>query len=95
MAKKKESSIVLWPDYFDSTLSRSQGRRVPRDIAVSSPQCEKIFDIARKIGMSPKLENDRARPYHQQQKKGRVLVKKVKSKTAIIMDIAKGLDKKR
>ncbi|ERH13467.1 MAG: signal recognition particle 19 kDa protein, partial [halophilic archaeon J07HB67] len=33
---------VLWPAYFDAELSRSDGRRLPVDQAVSEPTVDEI-----------------------------------------------------
>ena len=59
------------------------------------PSCENIFNISRKLGLSPELQKEKSRPYHHNKKKGRVLVKNENKKTQIIKKISKGLSKKK
>ena len=43
MSSKKP--IVIYPEYFDYRLKRSEGRRVPLSEAVKSPKVEELSDI--------------------------------------------------
>jgi signal recognition particle subunit SRP19 len=46
---------VLWLDYFNSALSRGQGRRVPLDGAVRDPTLEELSEAARRLGYNPEV----------------------------------------
>ena len=41
MASRKDEMWV-WTGYFDSRLSRSEGRRVPKEAAISTPTLEAV-----------------------------------------------------
>ncbi len=43
--KFKDKYFIIWPQYFDSTLSRKEGRRVPKSLAVPRPT-QKDLEIA-------------------------------------------------
>ncbi len=47
---------VLWLDYFNSSLSREKGRRIPLDIAVKDPKLEELIEAAKRLGYSPEPE---------------------------------------
>ena len=48
MSSKKP--IVIYPEYFDYRLKRSEGRRVPLSEAVKSPKVEELSDILSNLG---------------------------------------------
>ncbi|MGC8660993.1 MAG: signal recognition particle subunit SRP19/SEC65 family protein [Nitrososphaeria archaeon] len=48
---KEEDKQVIWLDYFDSSLSRSQGRRVPKNLSVSNPRPEPFMDALKKMNI--------------------------------------------
>jgi signal recognition particle subunit SRP19 len=95
MAKAKNDMYILWPEYFDSNLSRAKGRRLPRSICVPSPNAEELFSIARKIGLSPILENDKSYPSRWTDGKGRIKVPKQFNKTQTMLMVAEKLKLKR
>ena len=40
-------------DYFNSTLSREQGRRIPLDRSVKEPALDELAEAARRLGYKP------------------------------------------
>ena len=65
---------VLWPAYFDASLTRSEGRRVPRELAVEEPTVDEIADAVQQVGYDAVIERDK--PYSREyEARGRVLVK--------------------
>ncbi len=87
----KGKRVVLYPEYFDSRLSRGKGRRVPKDLAVKAPTPEEIARVAREQGFEAYVEPAKY-PRVWWSSKGRVIVeKKGMSKTRIIKIIAQGL----
>jgi len=95
LAKAKDDMFIIWPEYFDSTISRSQGRRMPASLSVPNPNAEELFSIAKKLGLSPVLEMDRSFPSKWVEGKGRIKVPKKFDKTKIMRMIAEGLSRKR
>ncbi|WP_439026194.1 signal recognition particle subunit SRP19 [Haloarchaeobius sp. DT45] len=66
---------VIWPAYLDAELSRSGGRRVPEDLAVSEPTVDEIAKAVQQVGYDARIERDVAYPREGYQGRGRVLVK--------------------
>src|SRR2546428_10022991 len=69
----EDRPIVLYPAYFDLKRTRQEGRRVPKSLAVDGPTAEEIEKAAKALGLSPKIEADRAYPSSHWRKEGRVL----------------------
>ncbi|WP_248515923.1 signal recognition particle subunit SRP19 [Salinarchaeum laminariae] len=65
---------VLWPAYFDAALSRSNGRRVPGDMAVDEPTVEEIAEAVGQVGYDATVERDVAYPREHYTARGRVIV---------------------
>lgn len=65
---------VIWPAYFDADLTRSEGRRVSKEMAVSNPSVDEIAQAVQQVGYDAVVERDKtySREY---QPRGRVLVK--------------------
>ncbi len=65
---------VLWPAYFDAALTRSEGRRVPKELAVEEPTVDEIAEAVQQVGYDAVIERDKtySREYEE---RGRVLVK--------------------
>ena len=47
MSSKKP--IIIYPEYFDHNLKRSEGRKVPLSEAVRSPKIDELSSILSKI----------------------------------------------
>ena len=66
---------VIWPAYLDADLSRTDGRRVPADIAVPEPTVDEIAEAAGQVGYDAVIERDVAYPREGYEERGRVLIK--------------------
>ena len=65
---------VLWPAYFDAGLTRSEGRRVPTELAVDEPTVDEIADAVQQVGYDAVIEREKS--YSREfETRGRVLVK--------------------
>jgi signal recognition particle, subunit SRP19 (srp19) len=65
---------VIWPAYLDVNLSRSEGRRVPEDLAVEEPTVEEIARAVKQVGYD--VDVDRQKTYSREyEPRGQVLVK--------------------
>jgi signal recognition particle subunit SRP19 len=95
MVAKKDNKMIIWPEYFDQTLTRTGGRRVPKKLATASPSIEVIQKAAKSLGYKPVLERDKKYPKKWWRKEGgRILINsKGISKTKILMNIAKRMKK--
>ena len=47
---KDYDHLIIWLDYFNSTLSRAEGRRIPLDKAVKSPTLDELCQAAAQLG---------------------------------------------
>ncbi|MFO7926596.1 MAG: signal recognition particle subunit SRP19 [Halobacteriota archaeon] len=65
---------VIWPAYLDADLSRSEGRRVPLDLAVSEPTVDEIASAVQQVGYDAVIDRDRTYP-REYEPRGRVVVK--------------------
>lgn len=65
---------VLYPAYFDATLSRSDGRRVPEDLAVEAPEVDEVAKAVQQVGYDAVIERDRHYSRESHLERGRVLV---------------------
>ena len=84
MVSKGQGRFVLWPHYFDRSLSRAQGRRVPESLAVKGPDSAWIESAARKLGLEPEREEKARHPSVPYEASGRVLVARKGSKESVL-----------
>lgn len=65
---------VLYPAYFDATLTRGAGRRVPDDLAVDDPTVDELAEAVGQVGYDAVIERDTAYSREPTRRRGRVLV---------------------
>lgn len=65
---------VIWPAFLDAECSRSEGRRVARELAVSEPTVDEIARAVQQVGYDAVIERDATYP-REYEPRGRVLVK--------------------
>jgi signal recognition particle subunit SRP19 len=65
----------LYPAFFDRDLSRSEGRRVPADMAVEDPTVDEIARAVQQVGYDAKIERDVNYSREHWRTRGRVLVR--------------------
>jgi signal recognition particle subunit SRP19 len=88
---RKQDKIIIWPAYFDSAKTRSDGRRVPKSLAVPSPKISEMKEAVKKLGLDYELVLDAGYPKTPWLKKGMLLVTKKKTKDQTIKKVAKQL----
>lgn len=91
MVSRGEEKYVIWPVYFDKSVSRLSGRKVAKKYAVEKPNIEDISKAAKSLGLNPILEKDAAHPSKPWKKEGRVLIDKKDSKSKLLTQIANKL----
>ncbi|MDH5806338.1 MAG: signal recognition particle subunit SRP19/SEC65 family protein [Candidatus Methanomethylicaceae archaeon] len=87
--------IVIWPSYINSSLSRNEGRKVSKKIAVESPSIEEILNACKELGLDVLIEKNKAFPRTPWDKSGRVLVKKSDKKLKLLIKICEIIRKNR
>lgn len=92
MAYDDDNAIVLWPEYFEKNRSRSEGRRLPKDLCVDDPDLDIIAKGAMLLDLEYKILEDKAYPNNWTKRRGCVRVEKGKlKKTEILPRIGKVL----
>ena len=49
-----DKPLVIYPEYFDFNLKRSEGRKVPVNISVKRPNVDELYSITKDIGTEVK-----------------------------------------
>ncbi len=83
----EDTAWVLWPEYFDRSRPRSQGRKVKKGLAINDPTVDLISSALRSLGLEHKVERDKAYPADWFSKKGRVLVGKTMPKSQLVQKV--------
>jgi signal recognition particle subunit SRP19 len=91
MVSRDEDKYVVWPVYFDKSISKLGGRKVPKKHAVEKPSLENIAKAAKSLGLHPVLEKNCAYPSKHWKKEGRLLVDKKGPKSKMLVQIANRL----
>lgn len=85
---KQREKILIWPTYLDANKTRSEGRKIPRRLAIESPRLKEIVEAAKSLGLKPVIKTDAAYPRTHWMKTGVVLVDKRDTKTQILSKIS-------
>jgi len=85
---RSKGMIVLWPVYFDSAVTWGEGRRIPKSMAIRTPNTEDIVKAAVSVGLKAELQPSVAHPRHPWIKTGYVLVETKEPKAKVIKLIA-------
>lgn len=46
---RQQDRIIVWPVYFDSVKTRSEGRRVSKNLGVPSPKALEVKEASEKL----------------------------------------------
>ena len=82
--------VVIYPEYFDYRLKRSQGRKVPLSEAVKSPKVDELSTILSKLKCDHQMSNQH-HPGNWSNTEGSLKVNSDYSKTQLIHKLGSGL----
>ncbi|MCY3411028.1 MAG: signal recognition particle subunit SRP19/SEC65 family protein [Candidatus Heimdallarchaeota archaeon] len=89
---RRKKYYVIYPEYFDKSISRKRGRRVSIEQATEEATLKKVEYAVKKLELPYELQKDKAYPNNWWEQRGRLLLtidKKNKiPKQNIIHDIA-------
>jgi signal recognition particle subunit SRP19 len=85
---KEYEKYVVWLEYFNSELKRSEGRRVPLSLATRGPKPEELQEACRRLNLQPLLQTA-AFPSSARRDSAYVSIRKEKPKQALMLKIAK------
>ena len=88
---RKSDCTVLWPVYFDSTKTRSEGRRIAKNIGTAAPTLSMIEKVLTSLNLNYDSVPDASHPHYPWKKTGMIIVKKRRDRNRLLKDIAKEL----
>jgi len=80
--------ITIWPQYLDKNLTLSEGRKISKENAVSSPTMDEIEKALKRLGLTYNVQKERAYPGKWYEKSDRVLVEYENTKLELIKEIS-------
>lgn len=87
---KEYGKLIIWVDYFNSAIKRSEGRRVPLSSAVRDPTLQELVHATKGIGYSPEPQEGYY-PKRSKVKSGYVSLTKKVSKSITVKKVANRL----
>jgi signal recognition particle subunit SRP19 len=91
MVSRDENKYVIYPLYFDRTVSRLKGRKVAKKYAVEKPVLENIAKAAQSLKLNPIIEKNGIHSSTPWKKEGRILIEKKGPKTQLLIQLANRL----
>ncbi|MDD1719089.1 MAG: signal recognition particle protein Srp19 [Methanoregulaceae archaeon] len=85
---------ILYPCYFNSSLSRQEGRKVPSSRGMKNPTLPDLEHALKRNGIIFRTEQ-KEHPSHWWRHEGRIVVKWDMSKTELLKRVAARLEGKR
>jgi signal recognition particle subunit SRP19 len=93
---KDYEHVVIWLDYFNKTLTKKMGRRLPKDKCIFDPSLKELIDATVEAGFVPKESDDKVRfPRRAYVRSGYVVLPKISPKTKTLYKISEKLVAKR
>ena len=93
---KDYEHIVVWLDYFNKTLPRKKGRRLPKEKCVFDPSLKELIDATKAAGIEPTETEDQVRfPKRPYVRSGYIVLEKKSKKSNIMNKISEKLVSKR
>ena len=88
---RKSDNAIIWPVYFDTNKSKTDGRRVPKNLAVINPKILEIKEAADKLGLQNEVNPTAGYPRTPWAKTGMLSIEKKEPKEQIVLKLAKEL----
>jgi signal recognition particle subunit SRP19 len=93
---KDYEHVVVWLDYFNKTLPRNKGRKLPKEKCIFDPSLKELIDAVNAAGLVIKESNEKVRfPKRPYVRSGYIVLPKDSSKTKILNKISEKLVSKR
>jgi signal recognition particle subunit SRP19 len=85
---KLPGKAVVWLIYFDASVTRRLGRRVPRELAVEAPTLEELVEACKRLNLSFQVRDSARYPRMWWGRRGYVIVDKSKPKGRLLEALA-------
>ena len=93
---KDYEHVVIWLDYFNKTLPRNKGRKLPKEKCIFDPSLKELIEASKAAGLEPKETEEQVRfPKRPYVRSGYIVLPKTEKKTAILEKISQKLVSKR
>ena len=93
---KDYEHVVIWLDYFNKTLPRNKGRKLPKEKCVFDPSLKELIDAAKAANLEPTETEDQVRfPKRPYVRSGYIVLEKNATKINIMNKISNKLVSKR
>ncbi len=94
--RSRKPFLIFWKNYFDLKKTRSEGRRIPKNLAIDKITTKDIAKAARRLGYKAEIEGNYRYPRTWFEEPGRVLIDtKGKKKSKILLEVAREIRKLR
>ncbi|MHA1638415.1 MAG: signal recognition particle subunit SRP19/SEC65 family protein [Candidatus Thorarchaeota archaeon] len=93
--KQRKDAIIVWPVYLDSRISKSQGRRIPTNLAAPNITLDILREAAEMSGLDFDIEADKRYPRETVRRGGYLVVNNPEGhkKKRLLLVIAKSVRK--
>ena len=91
--RRDNTHYFIYPEYFDKSLKRSEGRRLPLNCSLDNPTWQEIRLAAEKLELGCEIKKDGSYSRQWWNPKGYVLVEKKKSKLSTLREISSEIEK--
>jgi|YelNatPaOPRAMG01_1025707.scaffolds.fasta_scaffold01377_22 signal recognition particle subunit SRP19 len=85
---KLPGKAIVWLIYFDASVTRRLGRRVPRKLAIEAPTLEELVEACKRLNLSFQVRESARYPRMWWGRRGYVIVDKPKSKGRLLEALA-------
>lgn len=93
---KDYEHFVIWLDYFNKTLTKKMGRRLPKDKCVFDPSLKELIDATKEAGFEVTESDEKVRfPRRAYVRSGYIILPKAAPKLQVMYKISERLVAKR
>ncbi|MBY9007709.1 MAG: signal recognition particle protein Srp19 [Candidatus Lokiarchaeota archaeon] len=94
--RSRKPFLIFWPQYFDGKLSRSEGRRLPKNLAMEKVNLNDIVNAAQNLNYKYEIEQSLKYPRSWWDESGRILINtNGKKKSKVLKELARQIRKNR
>ncbi|MHA1768692.1 MAG: signal recognition particle subunit SRP19/SEC65 family protein [Candidatus Thorarchaeota archaeon] len=91
--RKRDGMLIFWPAYFEKRYTRSQGRRLPTNLAAENVNIQVLEAAAKAAGLGYEVEADKRYPRSWLEKQGYIVVENSAGhkKKRVMLQLAKAV----
>lgn len=91
--RQKNGKVIIWPEYLDSELSRSEGRRIPKNLGAPDVDLKILKEGAALANLEAQVEAGKRHPRSHENRGGYLIVDNPDGhkKGRLLLMLAKGV----